>query len=83
MYDGRLATAQEFNKMFLAEYSQKQVRAYTDLYNDAVKLMSSSDLEAFDLTKETEATRELYGDNNFGQGCLLARSFDRHGCTIR
>ena len=73
MYDGRLATAQEFNKMFLAEYSQKQVRAYTDLYNDAVKLMSSSDLEAFDLTKETEATRELYGDNNFGQGCLLAR----------
>jgi hypothetical protein len=73
MYDGRLATAQEFNKMFLNEYSQKQVRAYTDLYNDAVKLMSSKDLEAFDLTKETEATRELYGDNNFGQGCLLAR----------
>ena len=73
MYDGRLATAQEFNKMFLGEYSQKQVRAYTDLYNDAVKLMSSKDLESFDLTKETEATREMYGQNNFGQGCLLAR----------
>ena len=73
MYDGRLKTAQEFNKMFLGEYSQKQVRAYTDLYNDAVKLMSSKDLEAFDLTKETEATREMYGDDNFGQGCLLAR----------
>ena len=73
MYDGRLKTAQEFNKMFLGEYSQKQVRAYTDLYNDAVKLMSSKDLEAFDLTKETEATREMYGDDNFGKGCLLAR----------
>ena len=73
MYDCRLKTAQEFNKMFLGEYSQKQVRAYTDLYNDAVKLMSSKDLEAFDLTKETEATREMYGDDNFGQGCLLAR----------
>ena len=73
MYDDRLATAKEFNKMFLNEYSQKQVRAYTDLYNDAVKLMSSNDLKAFDLTEETEATRELYGDNNFGQGCLLAR----------
>ena len=73
LYTQRLHTAQEFNKMFLNEYSQKQVRAYTDLYNDAVKLMSSKDLEAFDLTKETEATRELYGDNNFGQGCLLAR----------
>ena len=73
LYTQRLHTAQEFNKMFLGEYSQKQVRAYTDLYNDAVKLMSSKDLEAFDLTKETEATRELYGENNFGQGCLLAR----------
>ena len=73
MYDGRLKTAQEFNKMFLGEYSQKQVRAYTDLYNDAVKLMSSKDLEAFDLTKETQETREMYGDDNFGQGCLLAR----------
>jgi hypothetical protein len=73
LYTQRLHTAHEFNKMFLNEYSQKQVRAYTDLYNDAVKLMSSKDLEAFDLTKETEATRELYGENNFGQGCLLAR----------
>jgi hypothetical protein len=73
MYDGRLKTAQEFNKMFLGEYSQKQVRAYTDLYNDAVKLMSSRDLQAFDLTKETQETRDMYGDDNFGQGCLLAR----------
>ena len=73
MYDDRLKTAKEFNKMFLGEYSQKQVRAYTDLYNDAVKLMSSDDLNAFDLTKETQEIRDSYGDNNFGQGCLLAR----------
>jgi hypothetical protein len=73
MYTQRLHTAQEFNKMFLGEYSQKQVRAYTDLYNDAVKLMSSKDLEAFDLSKEKQEVRDLYGENNFGQGCLLAR----------
>ena len=81
MYDDRLATAKEFNKMFLNEYSQKQVRAYTDLYNDAVKLMSSNDLKAFDLTEETEATREMYGDNNFGQGCLLARRLVETVCV--
>jgi hypothetical protein len=73
MYDGRLKTASELNKMFLNEYSQKQVRAYTDLYNDAVKLMSSEDLKAFDLQAESQATRDMYGENNFGQGCLLAR----------
>ena len=54
-------------------FPQKQVRAYTDLYDDAVKLMKSKDLESFDLSKEPQDLRDQYGDNNFGQGCLLAR----------
>ncbi|MBS1830382.1 MAG: DUF1501 domain-containing protein, partial [Acidobacteria bacterium] len=29
--------------------------------------------EAFDVEKETEATRARYGDSDFGRGCLLAR----------
>ena len=33
----------------------------------------SKDLEAFDLTKESEEIRDKYGRDNFGQGCLLAR----------
>jgi hypothetical protein len=73
MYNKRLAVAEKFNKNFLGTYPQKQIRAYTDLYDDATRLMQSSDLEAFDLTKEKQETRDEYGDNNFGQGCLLAR----------
>lgn len=73
MYNKRLEIASEFNKSFLSTYPQKQIRAYTDLYDDAIRLMKSSDLEAFDLTKETQEMRDEYGDNNFGQGCLLAR----------
>ena len=73
LYNERLDIAKSFNKKFLNSFPQKKVRAYTDLYDDAVKLMKSEDLEAFDLTKETPNTRERYGDNNFGQGCLLAR----------
>ena len=73
MYNKRLDIAGKFNKSFLGTYPQKQIRAYTDLYDDAVKLMKSSDLEAFDLTKEPQNVRDEYGDNNFGQGCLLAR----------
>lgn len=73
MYSKRLETAGKFNKNFLGTYPQKQIRAYTDLYDDAVRLMKSDDLAAFDLTKETQETRDMYGDNNFGQGCLLAR----------
>jgi hypothetical protein len=73
LYSQRLDISKSFNSTFLKDFPQKQVRAYTDLYDDAIKLMRSKDLDAFDLAKESEETRAAYGDNQFGQGCLLAR----------
>ena len=73
MYKDRLDASSILNEGFTRQFPQKQVRAYSDLYDDAIKLMKSKDLEAFDLTHESEALREEYGQNNFGQGCLLAR----------
>jgi hypothetical protein len=55
------------------------VRAYRELYAEAVKLMSSQDLAAFDLTQEAEALRTAYGDDPFGNGCLLARRLVERG----
>ena len=78
-YDKRLSIASKFNSKFGDRFNQKQVRAYTDLYDDAIKLMRSSDLQAFDLTQEPEALRQMYGQNNFGQGCLLARRLVESG----
>lgn len=78
-YDKRLSIASKFNSKFGDKFNQKQVRAYTDLYDDAIKLMRSSDLQAFDLTQEPEALRQMYGQNNFGQGCLLARRLVESG----
>ncbi len=70
----RLTLADALDKPFRAHYQQqKQVRAYTDLYADAITLMNSKDLEVFDITKENESVRKDYGNNAFGQGCLLAR----------
>ena len=43
------------------------------MYRDAVKLMTSEDLKAFDINLEPTDIRETYGDNGFGQGLLLAR----------
>ena len=43
-------------------------------FHAAFRLMSSKQArEAFDLSKESNATRERYGMNRFGQCCLLAR----------
>lgn len=72
-YNRRLNASRTLNKHFNEDFPQKQVRAYSDLYDNAISLMKSRDLEAFDLTKEPQDLRDKYGEDNFGQGCLLAR----------
>ncbi|MEM7316638.1 MAG: DUF1501 domain-containing protein [Planctomycetota bacterium] len=69
----RLERVRAMNTSFAKKYNNKSVRAYSGMYDDAVKLMKSEDLKAFDLTKESEATRARYGQDKFGQGVLLAR----------
>ena len=78
MFDDRLELASKFDQEFHERYDVKQVRAYTSMYDDAVRIMQSSDLQAFDLSKEDVMTRERYGNNAFGQGCLLARRLIEH-----
>ena len=64
---------------FQHEYDTRNVKAYADMYDDAVRLMRSEDLQAFDLTKEPDEGRKAYGKDPFGQGCLLARRLVEHG----
>ncbi|MEM0969282.1 MAG: DUF1501 domain-containing protein [Verrucomicrobiota bacterium] len=74
-----LDLAGRLDEPFVEKYQQKNVRAYSDMYEDAIKLMDSNDLTAFDLTKEPEGLRERYGDSNFAQGMILARRLVEHG----
>ena len=39
----------------------------------AVKMMSSEQIAAFDLTDVPDSVKAAYGDSNFGRGCLVAR----------
>ncbi len=38
--------------------------------------------DAFDISKETEATRKLYGDGEFARACLIARRLAERGVRI-
>lgn len=78
-FQRRLARAKEMNSRFLQKYDEKQVRAYSGMYDEAVRLMKSEDLEAFDLTKESDKDRDRYGRDPFGQGVLLARRLVERG----
>lgn len=72
-FERRLDLANDIDAEFLKRYHSKPIRAYGHMYADAVRLMDSPDLEAFNIHKEDSKTKERYGTEPFGQGCLLAR----------
>jgi hypothetical protein len=54
-----------------------------DYYDRAVSLVASDRArEAFNLDRESAATRDMYGRNTFGQCCLLARRLVEAGTRV-
>ena len=79
-FDQRMAALAAMNDAFAATHKQRAVKAYSELYAEAVRLMRSDDLAAFDIEQESEAMRSTYGASDaFGAGCLLARRLVEHG----
>ncbi len=78
-FDYRLGLSAKLDQSFQKSYRYAGIKAYADVYQDAVKVMKSEDLIAFDITKESEDMHEAYGNDSFGQGCLLARRLVEHG----
>ena len=72
-FQRRLNLANDLDTEFLERYHSKPIRAYGDMYADAVRLMESPDLDSFSIGKEDKKIRARYGEDPFGQGCLLAR----------
>ncbi len=75
----RMDLAGELDQDFRATFPHRNVKAYADMYDDAMAMMKSEDLKAFDLTEEPEELRKAYGKTPFGQGCLLARRLVERG----
>jgi hypothetical protein len=72
-FERRLALINAFDRTFSERYAVRAVRDYSDFYDEAVALLSSEELKAFDLNEEDDDDRDRYGRNGFGQGCMLAR----------
>lgn len=78
-FRARMALARQFDSKFKSQYQSQLIDAYDQTYREAVQLMGSSELSAFDITQENAAMRELYGQTRLGQGCLLARRLVESG----
>ncbi len=63
----------------LLDYSG-EVRGLDEYYERAISMLTSDRVrKAFDLSAESEATRDRYGRTTYGQSCLLARRLVESG----
>ena len=69
----RLETLARFNKRFTGQRPSESLVATETSVDQAVQLMRSPALAAFDLEKEKPGVIERYGETEFGRGALLAR----------
>jgi len=79
LFETRYDMMNEFNKAFDSKFQNDEVKAYNEFYDNALNLMSSEDLDVFDLSKEPQEKREKYGDSRFAQGLLLAKRLVSNG----
>ncbi len=78
-FNHRMDMVNAFDKKFRKKAKTSSVVGYSELYDEAIRLMRSDDLKAFDINLEPKNIRKAYGEHRFGQGCLLARRLAQGG----
>jgi uncharacterized protein (DUF1501 family) len=78
----RLALMRKLEQDFTDAGGEAIVADHRALNETAARMVTSPNLKAFDLSKESEKTRDAYGRTTFGQGCLLARRLVETGVTF-
>ena len=72
-FSNRLGLLEEMESAFFREHQAGLSVDHKTTYERAVTLMKSKEVAAFDLSKESDASRKAYGSSKFGEGCLMAR----------
>jgi Protein of unknown function (DUF1501) len=75
----RLVLANKIDADFREKFGGREMDAYNELYREAVRLMGSTELSAFDISKESDKTRQAYGNYRLGHACMLARRLVQAG----
>jgi hypothetical protein len=75
----RLDTLAKFNAKFSSRTTSSELGATKTSVEDAVKLMRSPALKAFELDHLPLTEFERYGDTPFGRGCLVAKQLVETG----
>ena len=77
--DARLSLLRSIDDEFISARPGISTNSHKSAYQQAVRMMRSKAIKAFQLDGEPAKLRDRYGRNQFGQGCLLARRLVEHG----
>jgi hypothetical protein len=72
----------ELNRMQLKRVEKDQSLEASIQAMEMAFRMQFSVPEVFDISKESQATRDLYGDSEFAKGCLIARRLVEDGVRV-
>jgi uncharacterized protein (DUF1501 family) len=72
-FNDRVVLLEELEQGFHSTHNAGTAQAHRTTTQRAVTLMRDTGTQAFDITRETAASRAAYGANRFGEGCLMAR----------
>lgn len=75
----RLEVLSSFNNRFADKTTSKELASTKTSIEDALRLMQSPALKAFELENVKDETIDRYGDNAFGRGCLVAKQLVETG----
>ncbi len=79
---GQLDLLQQMNGMHLSRHDHDpQLEARITSLELAYRMQSEAQ-DAFDISRESEATRKMYGDGEFANACLMARRLAERGVRI-
>jgi hypothetical protein len=79
--DRRHSLLMEVEGEFIKGKRGEAATSHRDIYNKAFSLVASPLGKVFSLDTEKQSLKEEYGNNGFGQGCLLARKLVEAGVT--
>lgn len=81
--EDRIALLKSFDKLRRDIDINTSMSAMDSFNQRALNLLTNDKArKAFDLSLESEATRDLYGRHEWGQRCLLARRLVESGCSF-
>lgn len=75
----RMKTLELIEKGFVAQRRGPAAADHMSVLSKTYDLMTSDQMQAFEVSSEPESVQTRYGDSSFGRGCLMARRLVEQG----